>query len=49
MTTTNETLDLTDVKPSSLLKAEDIPTQVPPEIEDAAFQALALENVESWL
>ena len=49
MTTTTDVLELTDVKQFSVITAEDIFLQIPPEIEDAAFQALALENAESWL
>ena len=41
--------DLPDVKPSYVVTANDLFPQVPPEVEDAAFQALALENAESWL
>ena len=49
MSTITDVKDCEEIKPSLVFIAKDIPEQVPPEIEDAAFEALALENAESWL
>ena len=49
MPTITEVKDCEEATTSPVFIAKDVPHQVQPEVEDAAFQALAFENAESWL